>query len=170
MTDAKPKRDVWVRARDGALYKNPHFFLDGGFIRFDPDSGAELVLWLPRTPEGEPWPVELEVPKELNPAQAVRAIFGSFPTESGAFGADLRSIELQGVRLVTLPGANPPSQDVAAVYSFKVTGRIPRPQLHGGFARYASRLPEPRCEGGPVVIEARATAEDVSRTEIQRNG
>lgn len=129
--------DVWVRARDGALYKNPLLVFDEGFICFDPEDNAEIVLWI--TEE------EIDGPPKVNVVTVLQRVLG--------FGAGVQ-MELPDGRILPLcsafvdsvgyrtrsrrvvPLTDPWEYANTISYHFKLILRIPRPLLHEGIERY----------------------------------
>lgn len=131
--------DVYVRARDGALYKNPLLVLREGFAQFQvQDHGlAELVEWITDPPAS---------------AQALaERIFG-------------RCFFLNATRQAerVVPFTKPFEYKPARIHVVQVVERIPRPTSSDGVSRYASRLP-----AGARVLEFPAGTEDAKRVVLK---
>lgn len=142
------QESVWVRARNGALYKDPVLAFPEGFICFDPVEKPELVIWLPLE--------EPEAPPPCNIVDVLYRVLG---------GNDVSPTFIAGSLLHTqhaqrsFPGSDPPAWAPARAYSFTITRRIPTPTDHGGEERYPRR-----CAG--AVIDFPANVCDVHELEI----
>lgn len=141
-----------VRARDGALYKNPVLVFPEGFVCFDDQEPPELVLWIDEASADA-----RKVPDGLNPVAVLERVFG---VSSGAqLDAVPESLRHHSFSLRIMPKTEPPDFRPAVSYFFELAGRIPRPTLHEGTARHASRV-----DGR--VTDAPAGAYDVHQLEI----
>ena len=108
---------TWVRARDGALYKNPMLEFKGGFICFDDSEPPEIVLW--------------------KPARDVRAVLRDVLGPEGWY---VMSRGRSSERVV--PRTKPWEFKAATAFFFHLGRRIPRPTQHEGTARYSNRIGE----------------------------
>lgn len=133
----------FVRARDGSLYRNPVWTFHEGFICFDPVDPPELVLWLP------PGATE-KTRAQHNPVATLERVFG-YGEQGGQMAAPngrpiprcsatVDSIGFVGRSQRVLPGTDPWEWSPAIFYRFKVVSRPPRPTLHDGSERHASRV------------------------------
>lgn len=151
---------VFVRARDGALYREPIWVFAEGFICFDEDEPPELVLWIDPAEEEPPLAALLTLSgKRLVAAHTVlRRVFGFGPA-GDACSADVDSLAPQSDAQRVFPGSDPPDLKPARSFFFEVVGRPPRPTLDDGTERY------PRRAGG-TVFDWPATALDAKALEI----
>lgn len=146
----------YVRARDGALYKNPVLVFPEGFICFDETEEPELVIWIPPgelTAEGGH-----EAVKTM--ADVLRRVFGEYSHLPGGYGVDL--MKMAGTATAServVPGTEPFEFMQGLAVFFEVAHRIPRPTMHDGTERYASRV-----EG--TVYDWPADPLDASRLEM----
>jgi hypothetical protein len=130
--------DHFVRARDGALYKNPVVVFDEGFIVFDVQTPAELVLWVPAQDSAA------NLTRARDAAQLVLdRVIGP-----GHWGnIDGPRYHVRAVPTQSRPDMTPQVSKPAAEFFFMGTRRIPRPKIHDGIVKHASRL------DGVVVID-----------------
>lgn len=123
---------VWVRARDGALYKDPMIVFPEGFVRFNEEGSALLTVWLEKVPKpGEPLDE-----KELHHSILPRAFGSTCPDV--AYG--VREYIFLAVGKTKIPQTDPEQEAPSATYRLNLSKRIPRPEVHGGTARYPSRV------------------------------
>jgi len=132
---------TYVRARDGALYKNPVLVFEEGFVCFSDHEDPELVVW--RT--GAKFAL-LEAAQELLSRRLGRSAAPS-------------SVVLHSRSQRVVPDTEPWEWRPAISYFFQVVARIPRPQIHGGTARYPRR-----CPG--LVLDWPQSPYDVAEIEI----
>tara|TARA_R110000851_G_scaffold268071_2_gene420715 strand:+ start:41076 stop:41498 length:423 start_codon:yes stop_codon:yes gene_type:complete len=111
---------TYVRARDGAWYREPVLVFAEGFVCFDDEEPPELILW--RLGDGT-FP---------DPVKVLRLVLGD---EHGAFGL---STGKEALRVV--PGSEPPVFQPAAGHDFQLSRRIPVPTLDDGDERRLSRV------------------------------
>lgn len=133
-------RPIYVRCRDGALYKNPLVVFREGFLTFVDDESfarADLVVWVAK-------PVVIR--KEL-----VARLFGATQ-----FLMNDRRCE----RVV--PFSKPHEYRAADVVSVVLTRRIPRPKHHEGTERYMGRL-----QKGSLLVELLADPRDAKEIEVE---
>lgn len=129
---------VFVRARDGALYREPLWVFPEGFICFDESEPAELVLWsgLPPALAPEAGPVQ-DAAWLLAARVALRRVFG-FGAADDACSAAVETLAFQGEAQRVIPGGVELAP--ARSYFFEMAGhRPPRPTIAEGTERYASR-------------------------------
>lgn len=119
------KVSTYVRARNGALYRNPLFLFDEGFVCFDHEEPPELVLWKPKQTD------------PITPADALEIVFGERVQDEPPEWALIRGA-VESERVV--PFTNPPIFLPAIAYFFTLFARIPTPTDHAGVERYASRI------------------------------
>lgn len=120
------ERPVYVRCRDGALYKNPLLIFKEGFATFVDDNGSprlDLVLWVTDPP--------------VRQLAVAERIFGQV-----FFLRDNRVVE-RGV-----PFSKPVEYRQAEVVSLTLVRRIPRPKHHEGTERFVGRIPK-----GSLLVE-----------------
>lgn len=123
---------IYVRCRDGALYKNPLLIFEEGFVLFEASKATEAVLWLEST--DAMWPR-----KDI--IGVLSHVFG----ENGFaldIGQTFRRVE-RGV-----PLTNPVRFRPAICMVIAVKLRIPRPKKHEGSERYPGR-----CEKGARILD-----------------
>ena len=138
------KVSTYVRARNGALYKNPIFAFDEGFVCFDDEEPPELVLWKPK--EGDP----------ITPAAALELVLGArVDGEPPEWRLVRGARESQRV----VPFTSPPQFLPAIAYFFELFARVPTPTFHEGEERYASRI-------RGHVLDFSARASDPNRLEV----
>lgn len=108
---------VYVRARDGGLYKDPAFAFEEGFFHFLEDGSPELVIWIP-------------APKGLTPAEVLSREFGS---DGWTFTGP--PVVNENRPIPGVPTGAPKETHAAAEWKIKITRRIPIPQVHDGTVR-----------------------------------
>lgn len=117
--------NVYVRARDGALYRNPVIVIPEGFICFGGGERPEIVVW--RVGDG------------LCPEDGARVLLHRTLSIWGVATQSMTSKpELERIR----PGSEPEVWTPANSYLFDLSMRIPIPSMHDGIERYAGRLHE----------------------------
>ena len=122
---------VYVRARDGALYKDPLWVFPEGFICFDDTEPPELVLWLDLK--------MLEAASAADVDAILRRVFG-FVSSSELCSAVPGSAFLVARSQRVIPGTDPPQLNPADSYFFEAVARPPRPTINDGTERHASRV------------------------------
>lgn len=106
--------DVYVQARDGALYLNPTVIFPEGFLWFGAER-PELVLWLVDS-----------VPTDVQ--GIFDRVFG--PNSGSPFH------ELPKVSQRVVPLTDPWQYRPAVAFPLRLLRRIPRPKKHDGAVRY----------------------------------
>jgi hypothetical protein len=116
---------LYVRCRDGALYRNPVLLFNEGYIGFGGGGKAELVIWS-------------DMLDGLHPKEVLDRLLGS----------DGWTITIltggKGKRRV--PGGQDRRELDAIVRPFALDRRIPRPRLNEGSSRYTHRLEQGQGE------------------------
>lgn len=108
---------IFVRARDGALYRDPCIVFQDGFIAFDELGAPELVLWLQ---EGL-----------LAPRAYLTSLLGQDAFEAVGEPRDEWRAQPTGKQDEFIPAR------LARVWKFILVRRLPRPTLYAGVERYA---------------------------------
>lgn len=124
----------YVRARDGALYKNPVLVFPEGFICFDETERPELVLWI------KPGELSQEDANgyAATAVEVLRRVFGEYSHLPGGYGVDLMTLSPEaGIGDRVIPNTEPFQFAPAMSLFFEVSHRIPRPTMHDGTERYA---------------------------------
>lgn len=125
---------VWVRAVDGALYRDPVVVVEGGFVSFPPGLAARS----PGRALAHLW-----VAEDGAPARSLERVLGD-----ALSGGWREPLDLGLHERVAVPAANLSEVDrnlprpvaPAIAYTVQPTRRVAVPQIHGGATRYASRL------------------------------
>lgn len=138
---------TWVRCRDGALYRNPRLVFPEGFVCFDEKDPPELVVWYDSDTSAAP----------LMEDAILRRVFRIGVSK---YSADPNTLRRKRVSMRVVPDTDPWRFAPAVSFFFDVTGRIPRPTLHDGTERHASRLK------GARVIDFEPHPLDVLQIEI----
>ena len=136
---------TYARCRNGTLYKNPILVFPEGFLCFDDTDPPELVLWMPKG--------SAKVP-------AIEYAQGVLERVLGRAGFDPSSLSRHDLAERVIPGSDPWVFAASHSYFLKLTRRIPRPMVHDGTERHASRL------RGCAIFEWDASAEDATSIEI----
>lgn len=143
---------TYVRARNGALYRNPVLVFEAGFVCFDDSEPPELVIWLERLED---------VSFGLLEARAVlERVFGIRDGDKLLqIDVDLESIRGGSRAQRVVPGSDPWLFRPAKSFFFELAGRIPTPLLHEGTERYARRLGQAHVIDPPArAFDARGIA------------
>lgn len=114
---------TYVRARDGALYKNPVLVFEEGFVCFSDREDPELVIWL----SGD------DLRPHCDPSELLSRRLGR--------AAAPNSVVCRSRSQRVVPDTDPWEWRPAIGYFFRVVARIPRPQIHSGTERYPRRCP-----------------------------
>lgn len=129
-------KSIYVRARDGGLYKDPALSFREGFLHFLQDGTPELVVWLSCEET------------TMTPADILRRVLGSddgWAITDGPKVNDARPV----------PGTSegsPNRTHAAAEWKLAITRRIPKPTLHDGTER-KSRIERAALAGVVVIID-----------------
>ncbi len=140
--EQRPENDLWVRAQDGGLYRDPVLVAAWGFVCFgewpiderpaDVPHNVEAVFWI--KPAKKP-----ELP-DVDMGAALRKLFGRYPgTEPVESGVNTSDLVFRWFRKRVVPGTEPWEFAPAAIFTVPLVHRIPVPLLHKGNERYASR-------------------------------
>lgn len=133
---------VFVRARDGALYKNPLLVLAEGWVHFVGCNTrlGELVEWI----------TDPAAPAQYPEALAARLVG--------------RCAFLRGHRTAerVVPFSKPAEFRAARIFTVQLLERIPRPTSNEGVERYASR-----CPAGAQVYEFPHEPGDAKRIQLK---
>ncbi len=141
---------IYVRARDGALYQDPVLSFPEGFISFNETGQTVVVLWLDKDDfEGLPQASVLGVLRRV-----LRLGLSVSFSES--------SVICLGLSARCHPGADPSKPQNSIAFRFSLTARIPRPTLHAGTERHASRL------RSHIVLDWPASSYDTLHLEIPK--
>jgi len=122
------RKPIYVRCRDGALYRDPVLVFSEGFVCF-PGLKPELVIWRSKTDPGLQVSVDRCLDRVFGPmcAKAPNLV------EMGALNFNRRVV----------PGSKPWVYRDALTVPFSIFARIPRPLFHGGTERHAGRIRGP---------------------------
>lgn len=124
---------TYVRARNGALYRNPVLVFEAGFVCFDEEEPPELVVWLERLEDTSFGFAEARA--------LLERVFGIFDGDKLLqIDADLETIRGGSRAQRVVPGSEPWLFRPAKSFFFELSGRIPVPLLHEGEERHARRL------------------------------
>lgn len=137
---------VHVRARDGALYKNPLLVFEEGFLCFDDVERPEIVLWLP------PGATD-KTPVVSNVVEVLRARLGR--------AVDVDTVFYHSRSLRVVPDTEPWQYRPAIAYFLDIVARIPRPTAHEGTERYPRN-----CSG--LIMDWSSAPQDANELEIPK--
>ncbi len=127
---------IYVRARNGSLYKNPVFLFPEGFICCSDRERMEISIWCSDE-------VVLGAPPDISAVDVLRRVFGisrdGIPGGNGC-AAVLDSVTYKSRGMSVVPGTDPWEFRAAISYRFEIDKRTPKPTMHEGEERYASRI------------------------------